>query len=164
METKICKCCHKELPLSEFNKNRNSKDGLQDKCRACFSEYNKARYKSDPERFREAVKRYRASNKANVFETRLNVCKKHPTRENASRVIDEGVRAGIIKRPDHCSGCGCSDKEHRIEAHHNDYSKPLDVIWLCTPCHRALDARRRVNEGKTPYGIRGNKQSHKESR
>lgn len=35
------------LPLSEFNKNKNSRDGLQDVCRDCFSEYNKKRYALD---------------------------------------------------------------------------------------------------------------------
>lgn len=31
-----------------------------------------------------------------------------------------------------CSVCG---SVLNVQAHHPDYSKPLEVIWLCTPCH-----------------------------
>lgn len=31
-----------------------------------------------------------------------------------------------------CAVCGLSDP---VEAHHEDYSKPPDVVWLCTTCH-----------------------------
>ena len=39
METKICKKCGRELPLENFSKNAKTKDGLQNHCRACASEY-----------------------------------------------------------------------------------------------------------------------------
>lgn len=154
METKKCSECGRILPLSEFNKNRNTKDGLQVRCRDCFSRYNKARYAANREKTKEAVKRYRAENPANELETRLKTCRKNPTRTNANRAVAAALRAGVIERPHTCSGCGCSDTEHRIEAHHHDYTKPLDVIWLCTLCHRRMDARRREVEGKTLYGVR----------
>lgn len=35
METKVCTKCGKELPVSEFHKNKYSKDGLQYMCKAC---------------------------------------------------------------------------------------------------------------------------------
>jgi hypothetical protein len=31
-----------------------------------------------------------------------------------------------------CQHCGATEHVH---AHHEDYSKPLDVIWLCPSCH-----------------------------
>lgn len=41
METKICKKCGQELPLENFSKNAKMKDGLQNHCRACASEYSR---------------------------------------------------------------------------------------------------------------------------
>lgn len=38
-----------------------------------------------------------------------------------------------LKRPDRCSLCG---KVCRVHGHHRDYSKPLEVIWLCPQCHK----------------------------
>ena len=37
METKVCRKCGRELPLSEFHKKSASKDGLQDYCKQCSS-------------------------------------------------------------------------------------------------------------------------------
>lgn len=146
--TKRCAKCGRELPVSEFNKKRNSRDGLQDTCRKCFSDYNRERYASDRERFKSQVKRYRSENPDRELKTRLKACKKNPTARNAYKVVDAALRAGVITRPDVCYGCGCSSSEHRIEAHHHDYSKSLDVIWLCTPCHRRMDMRRQEREMK----------------
>ena len=155
METKKCSKCGRELPLSKFNKNKNRRDGLQDRCRDCFSAYNRIRYRNMREKVKADVRRYKEENPQKVFETRLATCKKSPTKKNAYYVVDAAIKAGVIERPHVCSGCGCSDEEHRIEAHHHDYSRPLDVIWLCTPCHRRMDARRREREGKKPYGGTG---------
>lgn len=151
MNTKKCSKCGRELPLTDFNKNRNSKDGLQEACRSCFSKYNRERYAKNREKIKSDVKDYRKNNPENVFDTRMRICEKNPTMVNAQKAVYEAVKAGIIERPRHCSGCGCSDEEHRIEAHHSDYSKPLDVIWLCTPCHRELDKRRITHDCSTAW-------------
>lgn len=36
----------------------------------------------------------------------------------------------LVKGP--CEKCGRLD----TEGHHEDYSQPLVVVWLCPPCHR----------------------------
>ena len=43
------------------------------------------------------------------------------------------IKSGRLIRPATCSQCGGTTPQ--IEAHHTDYSKPLDVTWLCTYCH-----------------------------
>lgn len=151
-QTKTCSACGLKKPLSEFNKKRNNKDGLQERCKSCFSAYNKARYAADPERHKANTRKYRKHNLDNVFQTRMKMCEKNPNHKNAHEAVLLALKLGYISRPSYCSGCGCSDSEHRIEAHHYDYSKPLDVIWVCTPCHSQLDAKRRIYEGKKPYG------------
>lgn len=47
--------------------------------------------------------------------------------------IYEAIREGRMYKPNTCEECGA---EVRLHAHHEDYSKPLDVIWLCTNCHK----------------------------
>jgi len=152
METKTCRECGRNLPLDQFNKQRRSKDGLQPLCRECCSEYNRKRYAVNSEKIKEDVKRYRAENPNNELGTRIKACEKNPNQKNAYRAVDAAIRAGVLIKPETCSGCGCNNSDHRIEAHHYDYTKPMDVIWLCTPCHRRMDAQRRVREGKKPYG------------
>lgn len=54
--------------------------------------------------------------------------------------------AGVYKRrgvlvPKPCEECGEPDSE----MHHPDYSKPLEVVWLCRPCHHALHKAQEVH-------------------
>lgn len=41
--TKVCKCCGRELPVSEFGKHARTKDGLQPTCRECKAKAMKGR-------------------------------------------------------------------------------------------------------------------------
>lgn len=125
-DTKRCTCCEQEKPISEFYKGFS-------KCKSCV---------------KAAVKTRRDEHPELDLDTRLKTCKKRPTHKNAYMAVDAALRCGVLIRPHYCSGCGCSDSEHRIEAHHYDHSKPLDVIWLCTPCHEKMDAERRIRLGK----------------
>lgn len=46
--------------------------------------------------------------------------------------LNHAIEKGLIKRGEECQVCGSRDL---IDGHHNDYSKPLDVIWLCRKHH-----------------------------
>jgi len=59
--------------------------------------------------------------------------REHRDGRPAHRLVHKAVRSGKLVRPDRCDGCGL---ERRLEAHHEDYSKPLEVRWLCRSCHR----------------------------
>ena len=45
------------------------------------------------------------------------------------------LRKGTLTKPLECEGCG-PNYSGKLEAHHDDYSKPLDVKWFCDPCHK----------------------------
>lgn len=46
--------------------------------------------------------------------------------------------------PEPCFGCGSEE----VEMHHHDYSKPLDVEWLCRPCHMELHKLEGIRPGE----------------
>lgn len=43
--TKVCKKCNRELPISEFFKNKSAKDRLHCYCKECFAIYKKKRHR-----------------------------------------------------------------------------------------------------------------------
>jgi hypothetical protein len=53
-------------------------------------------------------------------------------KEKARRLVAQAIDNGVLKRPRECDQCG---RGGMIHGHHEDYSKPLDVIWLCVSCH-----------------------------
>jgi hypothetical protein len=50
-------------------------------------------------------------------------------------VLNNAVRDGILERPSHCQVC---NQEKLLDGHHSDYSKPLQVLWVCRKCHVAI--------------------------
>lgn len=57
----------------------------------------------------------------------------------ANKLLQTAVVSGKVIRPDTCSQCG---NKGSIQGHHDDYSKPLDVRWLCVRCHLATHGKR----------------------
>lgn len=70
----------------------------------------------------------------------------------AQNLLETAIQQGFVDRKTTCEQCGDSgfmaDGRSRIQAHHPDYNKPLDVMWLCQPCHHAWH---QVNRA-TPVG------------
>lgn len=64
--------------------------------------------------------------------------KKYPERNKAHRIVFSAIRNGsLIRKP-----CEVCNQIYRIEAHHNDYSKPLEIQWLCKRHHVEADKER----------------------
>jgi hypothetical protein len=60
--------------------------------------------------------------------------------DHAQNLVEWALASGALLRPETCSQCGgagpaYSDGRAAIQAHHPDYNKPLDVMWLCKTCH-----------------------------
>lgn len=87
---------------------------------------------------RRSVEKYRRSAKyksRHVVMTR-KYRKLYPDRYRARLRVGAAVRSGKLIRPKRCQKC---KSRGRVEAHHQDYSRPLDVQWLCTACHNQAD-------------------------
>jgi len=63
------------------------------------------------------------------------------TPAQAYSAVKNAIERNRLIRPEMCQRCGdkpsrAIDGRSKIHAHHHDYSKPLDVEWLCAKCHR----------------------------
>jgi hypothetical protein len=60
---------------------------------------------------------------------------RHPERRAVWLAVGAAIKAGALIKPSVCESCG--EKAEHLHAHHEDYSKPLDVEWACPLCHCA---------------------------
>ena len=65
----------------------------------------------------------------------------HPIAKAARERVRRAVRAGKLVRPLVCDECGGGGP---IQGAHEDYSRPLDVRWLCRSCHRQFDNESKI--------------------
>lgn len=55
----------------------------------------------------------------------------------ARKKVRKALESGRLTKPHHCEHCWDEPRDtNNIHAHHEDYSKPLDVMWLCATCHQ----------------------------
>ena len=130
---KKCFKCQIIKPLTEFYKHSEMADGHLNKCKECTkNDANKHRFKNlekiraydrerakIPERIKattEITRAWRAEDKK---------------RSIAHNAVSRAIRNGSLFRLP-CIRCG----EKKSVAHHEDYDKPLEVMWLCQSCHK----------------------------
>lgn len=108
---KKCALCRQEKAFNFYHKDKNTNSGCSTYCKSCKKEKDKIRQQT------------RLSNK-DAWR------KKFPERKNAHAKVFRALISGkLTKQP--CFMCG-----DIAEAHYPDYSRPLDVVWLCSPHHR----------------------------
>lgn len=138
---KTCSRCGVEKPQTEFYSQgvRRGVARRRSDCKACWDayvkgrraagltqEYDRARYHGNPV--------YRAQVAANTARWRA----RNPDKLRAENAVKAAIRRGdLVRQP--CEACG-----EKAQAHHEDYSRPLDVRWLC-PLHHA---RQHAAEGR----------------
>lgn len=140
-KTKKCKKCKAVKPIDLFCKCRNTQDGLQIWCKECKNknrqEWKKLNRNKDLNYHPDYIKKER--DKACLYQASYN--KKFPERGKAHGTVNRKIGNGSIERQP-CEICGCE----MVDAHHDDYSKPLAIRWLCKSHHTQL--HRRMNEAK----------------
>jgi endogenous inhibitor of DNA gyrase (YacG/DUF329 family) len=128
-EAKQCPSCQKRKPFSEFNRDRTRKTGLQVYCRPC-----------QRAAVRLAAKRHRPAKAAR----QRGWAKEHRVITYAHTLVHRAVLSGKLVKPAACEDCGQSATGRALHGHHEDYSKPLSVKWLCPSCHRIRHDRERA--------------------
>jgi len=68
---------------------------------------------------------------------------KYPERRIARYKFTSLMNRKLLDKPKFCEDC---KEEKKLEGHHEDYSKPFDILWLCKQCHCKYDNRRRLVE------------------
>lgn len=70
-----------------------------------------------------------------------------PIEHNARTSLNQAVKRGKVLRPDWCERCGAQGK---VQGHHQDYTKRLEVDWLCARCHsdEHVRLRRAIREAQ----------------
>jgi hypothetical protein len=144
-----CKACVSEYKHQHYLANKDVYINRAHKHYAENIEQNRARCKvyrdANKEKLSEASKRYytsdvgRLNNKLRSAKYRANEDGK--LKDTARSMLAYALKTGKVHRPDICSEC---PNTNSIEGHHEDYSKPLEVIWLCKRCH---ECKHHLNEG-----------------
>jgi hypothetical protein len=98
----------------------------------------RARYYRNWEKRRAAAAAYQRANSDVVRAAHERWAQRNPEKRKAHYAVSNAIRDGRMKRPETCEVDGC---DRRPQAHHDDYSKPFDVRWLCSRHHGEVHRR-----------------------
>jgi len=143
---KICIHCHQEKPLGEYYKHPGMADGRLGACKVCCRERARKNNQRPEVRQRDRERRrggrdkkhvsrmrqWRKDHPGKAVEYNRKYRKKYQHKTRAGGAVRRAIQRGEIVRPDWCSCCGLIGP---VEAHHDDYEKPLDIRFLCSSCH-----------------------------
>lgn len=114
-------------------------------CNQCRSEHRRIKYRENPDAVNKTGYAWRKANRArtriyhknwrdkNPDKIRQDTRRKralYPEKNRARDLLNKATSRGKIKRQP-CEVCG----ETNVDGHHDDYSKPLEVRWLCKQHH-----------------------------
>lgn len=137
---KKCFKCGKKKLLSQFYGHSGTTDKHLGKCKTCTKKDMSERYYDPVARLRiikyEKARFKRSERKMKVLGYARKMRKKYPGKYRARTKLGNEVRSGRVqKKP--CEVCG----DPKVEAHHKDYRKPLNVNWLCRKHHMEIEGK-----------------------
>ena len=105
---------------------------MQNRDKENYLKWKRAWYLKNREKEILRKKEYYKTKKGKISSRKAvdNYRERYPEKEKARRLVYYYIRKGLIKRGT-CKKCGAK----KTDAHHEDYSKPLVVSWLCRKCH-----------------------------
>jgi len=146
---KVCRQCNVEKPLAEFYKHSRMMDGHLNKCIPCVKSRVQKHREVNLEKIRaydktRAMKPHRVKARKQYMQTDAGKVAKrnsmqayferYPMIKAAHIMTRNAIRDKRLPQKFECSICQSTKK---IEAHHDDYTKPFDIRWLCEQCHKS---------------------------
>jgi hypothetical protein len=132
---KICSKCNETKHLTQFSIKTKDLSGYCPACKTCLNKQAKLYRANNKEAIIQRAKIYYQTDKGKATMLRASRAQlitspeKCKARSDMNNALNSGV---LIKAP--CVVCG----SFKSEGHHEDYTKPLDVIWLCRLHHIKL--------------------------
>ena len=102
-----------------------------------ISQYQKKHYLENKETRNQYQREYYLKNKDEIDKKHNEYNQNNPEKIKCHVAVREALRTGRIVKPNKCSNPNCNNT-NKIESHHPDYSKELEVMWLCRSCHGLL--------------------------
>lgn len=204
---KPCTECKQDKPLDDFYKNKSMADGRLNKCKVCFSayqkkycaenkehlqQYKKEHRKEKADHYKEYAKSYRQKNiesikekekerrganserikeyeriysksengmavkkeiqkrylstakgKALVKKSTKKYMDNNPIKIKCHAAVRRAIKSGRLIADEFCNSCNSNSE--KLHGHHDDYSLPMSVRWLCAKCH--VDWHKENGEG-----------------
>jgi hypothetical protein len=134
---KNCFKCLKNKSLDNFYKHAQMLDGHLNKCKEC-TKADTIKNRLDKIDYYRSYDMARASaphRKTMAVEVNDKWKAQFPNRRKAQNLLSSAVKLQKIQKLP-CIVCGVE----KTEAHHPDYDRPLDVIWMCPPHHKQTHA------------------------
>ncbi len=146
--SKQCFKCLAVKPLSDFYKHSQMADGRLNKCKECckkeasinrlekidyYLEYDKGRANLPHRIAQRKIYSKTEDGKIAANKAKKKWSESNSIKKAASILVNNRIKSGAIVKPKNCEACNASGI--RIHGHHDDYSRPLEVRWLCSKCH-----------------------------
>ena len=144
---KRCFKCQQVKPLTDFYHHSKMADGHLNKCKVCTRTDTRIQRARNDEYYLAYDRQRASSEKRRELRRRVTAAYrlKYPDRTAAYSAVARAVRSGTLVRPEKCQGC---EQAANLNAHHENYKRPLEVIWLCARCHMHHHHVRNVLNGE----------------
>ena len=151
MKTKKCSDCKKIKRVSKFYKNKQMISGYYSKCKLCIDSDIREYRKKHKEKYKIYYREYQKKHKDTIRQTNRQWYVRHkhdpkikkasayhrkiylakfPEKYKARNAVNNAIQSGRLKK-ERCEVCGAK----QVHGHHEDYAKPLKVVWLCPKHH-----------------------------
>ena len=141
--TKACRTCEKQKPLTDFARHARAKDGRRRDCRSCVAGGKIERNKplSPEAKARDRARRQTPEYKAQNLAASISWQARNADAVSARKAVASAKKNGDLAPPRTCQVTGCR-KRSKLHAHHNRYQRRywLKVAWLCHGHHQSVHA------------------------